>query len=60
MSNKFQDIKAIPPLEELYDRTDVNSSMEDPLLYLACALNQLALRAIEMNIMLEKMKRSLY
>lgn len=59
MSNKFQNIKAIPPLEKLYDKTDVNSTGEDSLLNLACALNQLALRAIEMNIMLEKMKRSL-
>ncbi|MCJ8283560.1 MAG: hypothetical protein MJK14_28200 [Rivularia sp. ALOHA_DT_140] len=58
MSNNSDNIKAIPPLEKLYDKTDVTSTGEDSLISLACALNQLALRAIEMNIMLEKMLRS--
>ena len=59
MSNKLHNIKAIPPLEKKFNETKLNFTEEDSLINLACTLNNLKLKAIEMNIILEKMKRSL-
>ena len=59
MSNKLHNIKAIPLLDKKDNETKLNSSGEDSLINLACTLNSLKLKAIEMNIILEKMKRSL-
>ena len=60
MSNKqLHNIKSIPPLENKYNETELNSTVEDSLINLACTVNYLKLKAIEMNITLEKMKRSL-
>jgi len=59
MPNKLHNTKEILPLKQQYNKKDLNSTGEDSLINLACTLNQLALRVIEMNIILEKMKRSL-
>ena len=59
MSTNSHNIKAIPSLEQKDNKADLNSTSEESLINLACTLNLLMLKALEMNLILEKMKRTL-